>query len=252
MLKLRKMMALGLPSIPRINKGFGFALAIAIAFLATTVIPEDAFAQRSRSGGSRSRTTTKSRSNTTQKKSTNTNKKATTSKSNTSTKKKASSNPRLSKKQAADKTAAEKALHDKAKKNGTHYKSRADATKAFKDSKGTEIKAANPVKFDSKPATRPSYVPASTSAGGNTYNITYNQSHGGYGYMGVAGTWMMYDIMSDAAFMNAQMRSHGYAYGQPQVYHASAPGFAMIFGIVFGAIFLIVIIAVVAAMIRGA
>lgn len=66
-------------------------------------------------------------------------------------------------------------------------------------------------KFKSEPKTRPTYIPPSTNVGGRTVNITYNSGYGGYGYMHpLTGTWMMFDIMSDAMVMSSLMNNHGY------------------------------------------
>lgn len=73
-------------------------------------------------------------------------------------------------------------------------------------------------KYSSKPATRPSHVPQTTQVGGKTVNITYNQAGGGYGYMNALGTFMMYDMMSDALMRNRYMTQNGYLYaGHPNV-----------------------------------
>lgn len=224
-------------------------------------VPEDAFGQR-RSGGSSSRSSTPKRTTTQkstkqksnsgwgQKKSTTKkdSNKATKPSSSDSNKKsswgsnKGSSQSRnkMTKKQAADKTAAEKALHDKAKKNGTHYKSRAEATSAFKAKHQADIDKKYPSKFDSKPTTRPDYIPQTTSVGGNTYNVTYNQQYGGYGYMGASG-WSMFDVMTVAIVADAMFSSHSYAYGQPRVYHATSSGGSATLIIILSCIIVVII-----------
>ena len=108
-----------------------------------------------------------------------------------------------------------------------------------------------PSKYASRPATRPSHVPQSTSVGGNTYNISYNAGRGGYGYMGVGGTWMMYNAMADAVMMGTLMSRGGYVYG-PRYYQpaAMAPAPWGFLSFVWSALFLAVIIAVIVAVAR--
>ncbi len=88
--------------------------------------------------------------------------------------------------------------------------------------------------FSSEPASRPSYIPQSTVVNGNTYNIYYDQSHGGYGYWS-NGAWTAYSVMRDAVMLNALMHQHNYyydgapyaapyGYGGPTYYHTSSSG----------------------------
>lgn len=185
------------------KKGGTLFACFIIALVTMLSFPADALAKGGK-GGSRSssRSSSKSkpssRSNTSAKSTKNSNKSWGSSKKSTASK---------------QKTTADKKLHDRAKAQGTQFKDRKSATTAFAAKKGPELKKANPVTFASQPATRPSYVPQNTTVGGNTYNVSYNQSRGGYGYMDALGMFVMYDIMTNRSFVDGQMRSSGYAYG---------------------------------------
>ena len=56
-----------------------------------------------------------------------------------------------------------------------------------------------PTKFSTPPATRPSYVPPTTTYQGQQREIVYNQSAGGYGFMDGLGQFMIYDAITDMA-----------------------------------------------------
>lgn len=62
---------------------------------------------------------------------------------------------------------------------------------------------------DSKTAmtSKPSYVPATRSVGGNTYNTTY--VGGQYGYMGSSGSFIAY-LAADMIVTDMMLHSHGY------------------------------------------
>lgn len=137
-------------------------------------------------------------------------------------------------------TAADKALAAKAKKNGTWFKSKADAQKAFKSKYATKYTS----KYASKPATRPSHIPTSTTVGGKSYNVTYNVNHGGYGYMGPLGAWIVYDAMADTIMMNRLMRNQGYyAPGMNSgAVVVTGPSFGMIFLSIIRGLFVVGII----------
>ena len=172
------------------------SLLMAVLLGVCLLVPDMADAGR-RGGGSRSsagrsrpsRSRTPSRSNT----------RSGSNRSSTASRKATKPNTRKA-------TKADKALAAKAKKNGTSFKSKKEATAAFKKKNATKYKS----KYASKPATRPSHIPASTSVGGRNVNVTYNVNHGGYGYMGAGGSWMMYNAMADAAMMGTLMRTQGY------------------------------------------
>ncbi len=57
-----------------------------------------------------------------------------------------------------------------------------------------------PTTFASQPATRPAYVPQTTTYQGQQRNIEYNQQAGGYGFMNGLGQFMIYDAITDMAF----------------------------------------------------
>lgn len=111
-----------------------------------------------------------------------------------------------SKPAAPKRSAADQKLYDKAKSSGTVYKSKTAATTAFKEKNASQYKS----KYDKQPAARPDHIPQSTSVGGTSYNVTYNQTHGGYGYMGPSGSWMMYNTMADVAMVSMLMGRQNY------------------------------------------
>jgi len=96
-------------------------------------------------------------------------------------------------------------------KKSTTFKTKSSAKADFKKKSASKYTST----YATKPTTRPSYIPNTYSTGGTSYNINYNSRYGGYGYMHL-GTWMMYDMMSDAIMMDTMMRNDGYAYdGMP-------------------------------------
>lgn len=110
-------------------------------------------------------------------------------------------------------SAADQKLYDKAKSSGTAYSSKSAATDAFKSKYSKQYTS----RYASKPTTRPDHIPSTTSVAGKTYNITYDQRRGGYGYMGPGGSWVMYDAMADAAMLNLLMPRHYYYYDDPRM-----------------------------------
>lgn len=202
--------------------------ALAIAMFAMFSVG-DVYAQRSRSSGSRPRTSTPSRSRSSSSSSK-------SKSSSSSTKSKSSWGSSKSSTASASKgSSADKALYEKAKRNGTTFQSRSDATNAFKAKYAKQYSN----KFDKEPAARPDYIPKTYSSGGQTYNVTYNQQYGGYGYMGPSGAWIMYDAMADAAMMSVLMRNNGYYYGAPPAYGTGGGTIALV---VVGGIVIVVII----------
>lgn len=133
-------------------------------------------------------------------------------------------------------SSADTALHAKAAKSGTAYKSKTEATSAFKTKNAAQYKSTYAI----KPTTRPDHIPPSTSVGGKSYDVSYNQQHGGYGYMGPSGSWMAYDAMSDAIMLNTLMTRQNYYYDRPGSvrYEISGGGLAwlMWFGIIVFAV----------------
>lgn len=112
------------------------------------------------------------------------------------------------------KTSADKKLYERAKQNGKVYSNRSQAAAAMKKDPALQKKYTS--KYDSKPETRPSHIPQNTKGSdGNTYNVTYNQQYGGYGYMNNLGAWIVYDALSDAAMYSMIASSNGYYAGPP-------------------------------------
>ena len=109
------------------------------------------------------------------------------------------------------KSQTDKAAYEKAVKSGTAFKTRDEAVSSFKTQHGSKYTS----KYTSEPATRPSHIPQTTEVGGRSYNVTYNQGMGGYGYMNSLGTWMMFDAMTDMVVMTSLMNNHGYYHGSP-------------------------------------
>lgn len=202
------------PKMKRRMKILTMLVALAIVFASFG----DAFARRS-GGGGRSRSSSFKRS--APKKSAPKIRKATTQKAK-------------SKKAIAKKTKSQKAIKgtskrstakpkrspaqqksfEQASKNGTVFKSKSAAQSAFKKKNAGKYGS----KYATKPATRPSHVPQTTSVGGSNVNISFNASHGGYGYMHpTLGTFMMYNAMSDAIMMQSLMRRNHYIVDTPHV-----------------------------------
>lgn len=120
----------------------------------------------------------------------------------------ASSKSTLTKAQQEQKT-----KYDRAKASGKAFESRSAAVADFKAQNANKY----PSTFKEKPAQRPDYIPEKTTVGGNTYNVTYNQDRGGYGYMNSLGTWMMFDALTDVATMSMLMDRQGYYVGSPPI-----------------------------------
>jgi hypothetical protein len=213
-----------------------------IALLSVAFVTEDAFARGgsrgggSRSSGSRSRSTSRPKSSpskqkTTQQKKTQ-QKKTWGSKSKT-TSSKATAKPKM--------TAAQQKSLEIAKKNGTSFKSKTAAQDAFK----TKYASTYTSKYTAKPATRPAHIPQTTSVGGTNYNVSYNQSYGGYGYMGPSGSWIMYDMMTDMAMMNMMMSQNNYVVHNPvnhRVHATHVNGHHRVLKIVIPALLITIII----------
>ena len=80
---------------------------------------------------------------------------------------------------------------------------------------------------------------------------------GGYGYWSGGGpgigTWMMYDMMSDAVMMNAMMSNRGYHVGPAPVVHAGHgynSGWGAFWSGLFGLITLIIVIIAIIVVVR--
>jgi hypothetical protein len=178
-------------------KKITLAVIVAVAFMFASVGELAARGGRSGGGGG-FRSSGRSRSTTRSTRSTRSTRKAPSKKSASKARTKA----------APKRTAAQQKSYEAAKKNGTAFKSKADATKAFKTKNAKQYTS----KYAAKPATRPSHIPQTTSVNGKNVNVTYNVSHGGYGYMNPMGTWMMYDAMTDAIMLSALMSRNNYHY----------------------------------------
>lgn len=118
------------------------------------------------------------------------------------------------------------------------YKSAVQSGKAFptRTAAVNDFKAKNAStytsKYASEPATRPDHIPQTYKSGGNTYNITYDRSAGGYGYWNGGGpglgTFLLYDAMSDAIMTDHLMSRSGYYVGAaPVVGHSAGHIFLM-------------------------
>lgn len=218
-------------------------------------MPEDAFAQRR--GGSRRSTPSRSSSRRSsppraqkqkqraKPKASNTKRGAKTGKASNkkswgSSKKKATAGKPKPKPTKADQKA-----YDKAKANGTVFKDRKSAAADYKQKNAAKY----PSTYAMKPVNRPGHIPSTyVGSGGTTYNISYNQGYGGYGYMGVGGSWIMYNAMSDGAmsgYYNRQMASAGYHYGPRPVVRM---GGGMIVLLVFSGV---IVIGAVGVMLKG-
>lgn len=104
--------------------------------------------------------------------------------------------------------------YETAVKSGKTFQTRDSAVADFKATQASKYQN----KFDREPTTRPDYIPQSYKASdGRSYNITFN--NGGYGYWSGGGpglgTWMMYDMMSDAIMMETMMHRNNYYVGNP-------------------------------------
>lgn len=145
------------------------------------------------------------------------------------------------------KSAADQKRYQSAVKNGKAFESRSSARTAFKNDKANAQKYTS--KYASEPKTRPEHIPQTykDSKTGNTYNVTYNQDRGGYGYWGGGGpglgTFIMYDVMTDLVVMDMMMNRQGYHVGAaPAVVHTSTgPGAGLIFlGVIVGVVLLLI------------
>jgi len=228
-------------------------LIVAVAAMACLAFSvEDSFARGSGGGGFRSssssfRSSSRSSSRSSgwgsRKATTSTNRKA-------STPKRAAAKPKRS--------AADTAQQAKAQKAGTKFQSRDKAVSDWKTKNAAKYKQ-TPTPGAAAPSTRPSHIPQTTSVGGKNVNVTYNVNQGGYGYMNALGTFMLYDAITDAAFMNSRMRSSGYyypgmypsvaAHAPPVVVHRSS-GFGTFFIICLLVVGFIVVLAIGGAIFR--
>lgn len=111
---------------------------------------------------------------------------------------------------SAPKSATDVAAYKSAKTSGKAFTTQSAAEADFKAKAATKYTST----YKTEPATRPAHIPQSTNVGGTNVNISYNSQYGGYGYMHpTLGTWMMYDMISDAAMMSTMMGREGYYVG---------------------------------------
>jgi hypothetical protein len=137
----------------------------------------------------------------------------------------------------------QRGLYDSAKRNGTLFTSKTEASAAFKSRYAKDYSNT----FASEPAARPSYIPGSYSVGGRDVNIVFNQGLGGYGYIHpLLGTWILYDALSDAAMADRLMYERGYYWGGAPAYLSHGPSYL---GIAFA---VLVAMLVLAAVLRAA
>lgn len=122
----------------------------------------------------------------------------------------------------APKSAVDNAAYKAAKTSGKAFTTKSAAEADFKAKSAAKYTST----YKSEPTTRPSHIPTTTTVGGSNVNVSYNSQYGGYGYMHPSlGTWMMYDMISDAAMMGVMMQRDGYYVGaQPTVIHHSSSG----------------------------
>jgi len=120
---------------------------------------------------------------------------------------------------------ADKQAAKNAKIAGKHHPNRKAARSDFKKKNAGKYSS----KYAKKPSTRPSHIPRSTMVNGVSVNIGYNAGFGGYGYMSPLGTWMMYDMMTDAIMMDRMMSQQGYFIANERGAVIAARGFAYYF-----------------------
>ncbi len=139
----------------------------------------------------------------------------------------------------------QRGLFDSARRSGTLFASKTEASRAFRNSYGRDYAST----FASEPQVRPSYIPSSAMVGGRNVNIVYSPALGGYGYLHpLLGTWMLYDALSDAAMLDRAMYGRGYYWGGAPVYVSHGPGFM---GLALTVLALFLLAAVVTRVIAG-
>ncbi|MDZ7640218.1 MAG: hypothetical protein U5J83_18520 [Bryobacterales bacterium] len=98
---------------------------------------------------------------------------------------------------------------NRARTQGTVFQSRNDAQRAFERDNANRF----PSTFSREPATRPGYIPSTTTVDGRNYDVGYNPRYGGYGYM-QNGSWVGYNALRDVAILSLLMRQNNYVYPQ--------------------------------------
>lgn len=169
---------------------------LVLLFVISTVFPEDLYARRgggfrmSRSSGWGSRS---SRS-----------KSAWGSKSRKMRSNRSKTSRKLGKGSKSDRN-----LYNKAKANGTAFRTRDAAKTNFQQKHGKQYGSS----YKQKPSKRPEHIPQNTTVNGRQYPVNYNPSYGGYGYMGPGGGWVAYSVMRDMMMLSLLMDRHNYYYG---------------------------------------
>jgi hypothetical protein len=135
---------------------------------------------------------------------------------------------------------AQRGLYDSARRNGSLFSSKAEASQAFKSRYAKDYATT----FAAEPSVRPSYIPASALVGGRNVDIAYNPALGGYGYLHPAlGTWILFDALSDAATLDFAMSRHGYYWGGAPAYVSHGPSFL---GLAFAVLAVLLVLALIA------
>lgn len=131
---------------------------------------------------------------------------------------------------------SQRGLYDSAKRSGTLFSSKAEASQAFRSRYAKDYGST----FASEPSARPSYIPSSALIGGRNVNIVYNSGLGGYGYYHPSlGRWLLYDALADSVIDRA-MYDRGYYWGGAPVYVSHGPSF-------LGLAFVLLVLLIVAA-----
>lgn len=124
------------------------------------------------------------------------------------------------------------------KTTSSSYKTKESAIDAFKKENAGKFTS----KYEKEPSTRPTHIPQSTTVDGRSVTVNYNSNYGGYGYMHpVLGTWIMYDMMSDAAMVNSMAHHHGYGYAASGYNYSFGWFNSVIFTVVFICVLLIIL-----------
>lgn len=138
-------------------------------------------------------------------------------------------------------SAADQALYNKAKVQGTAYTDQKTATNDFKKKYSEQYSNT----FGSEPSARPDYIPKTTTVSGQQREVVYIPSIRGYGYYD-NGTPRAYDVMMDMAMLSVLMNRNGYYYGPPPstqpAYESSEDGSTVL--IVFGVLVGVVVVGI--------
>jgi hypothetical protein len=126
----------------------------------------------------------------------------------------------------------ERSKYEAASKSGTVFKTRESAVADFKAKKATTYTS----KFATEPTKRPDHIPQTYKANGTSYNITYNQNVGGYGYWNGGGpglgSFLLYDLLQDEINLNRVMDSQHYYVGNAPVIESNSSSGWTVFWII--------------------